>query len=78
LTDQQQQMKSIFSDNSLSQQDRRAKMQAVRQDSDTKIKAVLTDSQKQTWDQMQQQRRERMQQRRQQHSNGDQGSGDQK
>lgn len=65
LTDRQQQMKSIHEDTSLSQQDRRAKMRTLREDSDSKIKAVLNDDQKQKYDQMQQQRRERMQQHRQ-------------
>jgi Spy/CpxP family protein refolding chaperone len=65
LTDRQQQMKGIHEDTSLSQQDRRAKMQTVREDSDAKMKAVLNDDQKQKYDQMQQQRRERMQQHRQ-------------
>jgi periplasmic protein CpxP/Spy len=62
LTDRQQQMKSIHDDSSLPQQDRRAKMRSLWQDSDAKIKAVLNDDQKQKYDQMQQQRRERMQQ----------------
>jgi Spy/CpxP family protein refolding chaperone len=65
LTDRQQQMKGIHEDTSLSQQDRRAKMQTVREDSDAKIKAVLNDDQKQKYAQMQQQRRDRMQQHRQ-------------
>jgi periplasmic protein CpxP/Spy len=65
LTERQQQMKSIHEDTSLSQQDRWAKMRTIREDSDTKIKAVLNDDQKQKYDQMQQQRRERMQQHRQ-------------
>src|SRR6185437_13182824 len=77
LTDQQQQMRSILNDKSLSATDRRAKAQTVREDSEAKIKAVLNDSQKQTWDQMQQQRRERMQQWREKHSDGDKGSSDQ-
>jgi Spy/CpxP family protein refolding chaperone len=65
LTDRQQQMKGIHEDTSLSQQDRRAKMQTVREDSDAKVKAVLNDDQKQKYAQMQQQRRDRMQQHRQ-------------
>jgi len=64
LTDRQQQMKGIHEDTSLSQQDRRAKMRTLWEDSDTKIKTVLNDDQKQKYDQMQQQRRERMQQHR--------------
>ena len=77
LTDQQQQMRSILNDKSLSATDRHAKAQTVREFSEAKIKAVLNDSQKQTWDQMQQQRRERMQQWREKHSNSDKGAGDQ-
>jgi len=65
LTARQQQMQSVFADNSLSRQDWHSKMKAIREDSDARIKAVLTDSQKQTYDQMQQQMREREQQRRQ-------------
>jgi periplasmic protein CpxP/Spy len=65
LTDRRQQMKSIHEDTSLSQQDRRAKMRSLWEDSDSKVKAVLNDDQKQKYDQMQQQRRERMQQHRQ-------------
>ena len=73
LTGRQQQMQSIFSDNSLSPQDRHAKMRSVREDSDARIKAVLNDQQKQTYDQMLQQMREREQQRREQHQNPSQG-----
>ena len=64
LTDRQQQFASIRNDSSLSPNDRREKMRTLREDSETKIKAVLTDSQKATYEQMQQQMRERMQQRR--------------
>jgi periplasmic protein CpxP/Spy len=64
LTARQQQMESIRNDSSLSQQDRRAKMRAAREDSDTKIRAVLNDDQKKTYDQMQQQMREHRQERR--------------
>jgi len=61
LTSRQQQMESIRNDSSLSQQDRRAKFRAVREDSDTKIRAVLNDDQKKTYDQMQQHMHERHQ-----------------
>jgi periplasmic protein CpxP/Spy len=62
LTDRQQQMQAIRNDNTLAPKDRRAKMRALREDSEAKIKNVLTDDQKQTYDQM----RERAQQRREQ------------
>jgi periplasmic protein CpxP/Spy len=61
LTNRQQQMESIRNDSSLSAQDRRAKFRSVREDSDTKIRAVLNDDQKKQYDQMQQQMRERHQ-----------------
>jgi periplasmic protein CpxP/Spy len=59
LQNRQQQMESVRNDSSLSQPDRRAKFQSIRQDADTKIRAVLNDDQKKTYDEMQQQMRER-------------------
>lgn len=64
LTDRQQQAENIRNDSSLSPKDRHEKMQSVREGSEMKLKAVLTDSQKQTYDQMRQQMRDRMRQRR--------------
>jgi Spy/CpxP family protein refolding chaperone len=58
LTDRNQQMQSIRNDSSLSPQDRHAKMAAVREDSQNKIKALLTPDQKTAYDQMLQQARE--------------------
>jgi periplasmic protein CpxP/Spy len=75
LTDRQQQMEGIHNDSSLSAKDKHAKMRAVREDTDAKIRNVLTDAQKQTYDQMQQQMRERMQQRREQNQNGSSPTG---
>jgi len=66
LTSRQQQMESIRNDSSLSAQDRRAKFRSVREDADTKIRAVLNDDQKKTYDQMHQQMREHRQERRDQ------------
>lgn len=65
LTSRQQQMESIRNDSSLSPQDRRAKFQSIREDSDTKIRAVLNDDQKKNYDQMQQEMRDRRQNRQQ-------------
>ena len=70
LTDRQQQFAAVQADSSLAPKDRHAKMRAIREDSDTKIRAVLNDTQKQSYDQLLQQQRERMQQRREQHQNG--------
>jgi hypothetical protein len=69
LQNRNQQMESLRSDNSLSREDRQAKMRAIREDSDTQIRAVLNDKQKKTYDQMQQEMRDRQQQRREQQQN---------
>ena len=49
-------MQAVFQDQSLSREDRRARMQSIRQDSQTKIEAVLNDQQKQKFEAMQQER----------------------
>jgi protein CpxP len=59
LTEQQQQMAALRSDSSLSAQDRHAKARALREDSNSKIEWVLSDSQKQQYEQMRQHRRQR-------------------
>lgn len=64
LTNRQQQVAALRADNTVSAQDRRAKMRAIREDSDTQIRALLNDNQKQAYDQMLQHQRDRMQQRR--------------
>jgi len=53
LVDRQQKMEALFQDQSLSQEDRRAKMRSIRQDSQTKIEGVLNDEQKQKFEAMQ-------------------------
>ena len=58
LTDRQQQMTALRGDTSLSEQERRAKAKTMREDFDSKIKAVLNDSQKQQYEQMRQHRRQ--------------------
>jgi hypothetical protein len=58
LTERQQQMTALLNDTSLPAQDRHAKMRALRADSDSKIKAVLNDSQKQQYEQMREHRRQ--------------------
>jgi len=57
LTDRQQQMTALLNDGSLSAQDRHAKARTLREDSDSKIKAVLNDQQKQEYQQMREHRR---------------------
>ncbi len=60
LEDRSQKMQSIHSDSSLVAQDKKAKMHGVFDDSNSRIRAVLNDVQKQKFDEMQQRRRERM------------------
>jgi protein CpxP len=55
LQSRQQQMQQLRADNTLAPGDRRAKMRAIMQDSNTQLQAVLTDSQKQQYQQMLQQ-----------------------
>jgi periplasmic protein CpxP/Spy len=61
LANQQQQMQAVRQDSSLSREDRMAKMKSIRDDSSTKISALLNDSQKQKFAQDQQRRQEHMQ-----------------
>jgi protein CpxP len=63
LADQQTQMMALRQDSSLSREDRMAKMKTIREGSNTKIQALLNDSQKQKFAADQQQMQERMQQR---------------
>jgi hypothetical protein len=58
LEDRDQQMQALFADQSLSQQDRRAKGRSITQASKSKIEAVLNDEQKQKFEAMQQQMRQ--------------------
>ena len=58
LEDRDQQMQALFADQSLSQQDRRAKGRSITQASKSKIVAVLNDEQKQKFEAMQQQMRQ--------------------
>jgi periplasmic protein CpxP/Spy len=59
LVDRQQKMEATFQDQSLSEQDRRAKMQSIRQESQGKIEAVLNDQQKQKFEAMEERPRNR-------------------
>ena len=70
LANQQQQMMALRQDSSLSREDRMAKMKSIREDSSTKIQAILNDSQKQKFTEDQQKMQERMQERMQQHGGG--------
>jgi Spy/CpxP family protein refolding chaperone len=64
LAESQKQMMALRGDSTMSQDDRRAKMMSIHQDSTAKIKALLSDTQKSQYDQMMakqmQERREHM------------------
>jgi Spy/CpxP family protein refolding chaperone len=62
LEDSRTQMQAVMKDDSLSQDDRRAKMRGVRESTNSKIRDVLTDTQKKQFDEMQQQMRDRARQ----------------
>jgi len=47
LVNRQQQMMTLHQDQSMSQEDKMAKMKSLREDSNTKIEAILNDTQKQ-------------------------------
>ncbi len=53
LQSEHSQMESLHQDNSLSQQDRRAKMMDIRKSTDTQIRALLDSNQQKKWDEMQ-------------------------
>ena len=57
LVARQQQMQTLRADTSLSEQDRHTKAHAIMQDTNSKIESVLTDTQKQQFEQMLAQRR---------------------
>jgi Spy/CpxP family protein refolding chaperone len=53
LESEHSQMESLRQDNSTPQQDRRAKMMDIRQNSNTQIRALLDSNQQKKWDEMQ-------------------------
>jgi protein CpxP len=61
LASQHDQMLALRGDSSLSREERMAKMQSIRGDSNTKIEAILNDDQKKQFEQDQQNMQERMQ-----------------
>ena len=57
LADRDQQVQSLRSDTTLAPSDRKAKMHGIRQDSDSRIEAILNDTQKQQYEQIKQSRK---------------------
>ena len=62
LVSEQHQVQGLREDTALSREDRMAKMQTIRSDSDAKIKAVLNDDQKKQFEQDQLRMQKRVQQ----------------
>ena len=62
LADREQQMQGVRADTTLAPNDRREKARGIMQDSDSKIDAILTDPQKQQYEQMKQSHRAARQQ----------------
>jgi periplasmic protein CpxP/Spy len=57
LADRDQQVQGLRSDTTLAPSDKKAKMHSIRQESDSKIEAILNDSQKQQYEQIKQTRK---------------------
>jgi hypothetical protein len=57
LADRDQQVQSLRSDATVSSSDRKAKMHGIRQESDSRIEAILNDTQKQQYEQIKQTRK---------------------
>jgi len=60
LEDQHKQMQQIWSDNSLSRQDRFNRMRELRESTDTQIKSVLNEDQQKKFDEMREEQRSHM------------------
>jgi protein CpxP len=57
LADRDQQVQTLRADTALAPGDRKAKMHGIRQDSDSRIEAILNDTQKQQYEQIKQSRK---------------------
>ena len=66
LQDKDQQMKALWSNSSLSPQQRHTQMRSINENSKQKLEAVLNDTQKQQYEDMLAKNRDRMQEHRQQ------------
>lgn len=66
LQDQMKQMQEVRKDESLTQEQRRAKMQAIHQETNTKIEAQLTPEQQEKFKKQQEEMKSRMEERREQ------------
>jgi periplasmic protein CpxP/Spy len=57
LADRDQQVQTLRADSTLAPSDRKAKLHGIRQDSDSRIEAILNDTQKQQYEQIKQSRK---------------------
>jgi periplasmic protein CpxP/Spy len=71
LADRDQQLQTVRGNASLAPGDRRAKVQGIQQDSDSKINAILNDAQKQQYEQLKAEQRAKRQQQREQRQQGE-------
>jgi Spy/CpxP family protein refolding chaperone len=62
LEDARTQSQAVMKDDSLSQDDKRTKVRGIRESTNSKVRDVLTDTQKKQFDAMQQEMRDRMRQ----------------
>ena len=62
LADRAQQLQSVHADSTLAPQDMQARIKSIRHDSDAKVEALLTDTQRQQYEQMRANHRARKQQ----------------
>jgi protein CpxP len=62
LADRDQQVQSVRSDSTLAPKDMKQRVHGIRRDSDSKIEAILNDSQKQQYEQIKQSRKANRQQ----------------
>jgi periplasmic protein CpxP/Spy len=76
LQNRQQQVASVRGDSSLSQQDRRAKMRSIQQDTESQINALLTPAQQTQYANLKQMQRQRMQNARSQGASSQQSGSD--
>jgi Spy/CpxP family protein refolding chaperone len=61
FTSEKSQVENLHQDSSLSQQDRRAKMMDIRNNTNSQVRALLDPTQQKKWDEMQAKREQRMQ-----------------
>ena len=74
LEDQHKQMQQLWSDNSMSRQDRFSKMRELRENADAQVKDILNDEQQKKFDQMREEQRSHMRHRRGREQPGGDGS----